>query len=122
MPLLKEDKWNLLASSTLAELVLSKEKGKDDEWVVQFKLLSGLVTKYDGLVFAQAHRQELIKDLFKVWQVPVRATIMGDMIKELLISFHRATGQKPQQIIFYKDGVSEGQFYQTAFVFFIVIF
>ncbi|XP_008812792.1 protein argonaute 1B-like [Phoenix dactylifera] len=71
------------------------------------------VTKYAGLVSAQAHRQELIQDLFKVWQDPQRGTITGGMIKELLISFKKATGQKPQQIIFYRDGVSEGQFYQV---------
>jgi eukaryotic translation initiation factor 2C len=33
--------------------------------------------------------------------------------RELLISFRRATGQKPLRIIFYRDGVSEGQFYQV---------
>ncbi|XP_010270731.1 PREDICTED: protein argonaute 1-like isoform X2 [Nelumbo nucifera] len=71
------------------------------------------VTKYAGLVCAQAHRQELIQDLYKVWQDPVRGTVTGGMIKELLISFRRATGQKPQRIIFYRDGVSEGQFYQV---------
>ncbi|GLJ52618.1 hypothetical protein SUGI_1119890 [Cryptomeria japonica] len=71
------------------------------------------VTKYAGLVCAQAHRQELIQDLYKVWQDPVRGTVTGGMIKELLISFRRATGQKPLRIIFYRDGVSEGQFYQV---------
>ncbi|XP_012567214.1 protein argonaute 1 [Cicer arietinum] len=71
------------------------------------------ITKYAGLVCAQAHRQELIQDLFKQWQDPVRGTLTGGMIKELLISFRRATGQKPQRIIFYRDGVSEGQFYQV---------
>eukprot|EP00252_Welwitschia_mirabilis_P000473 TRINITY_DN1045_c0_g1_i2.p1 TRINITY_DN1045_c0_g1~~TRINITY_DN1045_c0_g1_i2.p1 ORF type:complete len:454 (-),score=53.42 TRINITY_DN1045_c0_g1_i2:204-1565(-) len=71
------------------------------------------VTKYAGLVCAQAHRQELIQDLFKQWQDPVRGTVTGGMIKELLVSFRRATGQKPQRIIFYRDGVSEGQFYQV---------
>ncbi|XP_043695109.1 protein argonaute 1-like [Telopea speciosissima] len=71
------------------------------------------ITKYAGLVSAQAHRQELIQDLFKVWQDPVRGMVSGGMIKELLISFRRATGQKPQRIIFYRDGVSEGQFYQV---------
>ncbi|KAL5748700.1 hypothetical protein ACOSQ2_025997 [Xanthoceras sorbifolium] len=71
------------------------------------------VTKYAGLVCAQAHRQELIQDLFKTWQDPVRGIVTGGMIKELLISFRRATGQKPQRIIFYRDGVSEGQFYQV---------
>ncbi|XVF12062.1 hypothetical protein REPUB_Repub08aG0082500 [Reevesia pubescens] len=71
------------------------------------------ITKYAGLVCAQAHRQELIQDLYKTWQDPVRGTVSGGMIKELLISFRRATGQKPQRIIFYRDGVSEGQFYQV---------
>ncbi|KAK8337586.1 hypothetical protein V6Z11_A09G199300 [Gossypium hirsutum] len=71
------------------------------------------ITKYAGLVCAQAHRQELIQDLFKTWQDPVRGTVSGGMIKELLISFRRATGHKPQRIIFYRDGVSEGQFYQV---------
>ncbi|KAF8398821.1 hypothetical protein HHK36_014681 [Tetracentron sinense] len=71
------------------------------------------VTKYAGLVCAQAHRQELIQDLYKEWQDPVRGTVKGGMIKELLMSFYRATGQKPERIIFYRDGVSEGQFYQV---------
>ncbi|XP_022767080.1 protein argonaute 1-like isoform X3 [Durio zibethinus] len=71
------------------------------------------VTKYAGLVCAQAHRQELIQDLYRTWQDPVRGTVSGGMVKELLISFRRATGLKPQRIIFYRDGVSEGQFYQV---------
>jgi eukaryotic translation initiation factor 2C len=43
------------------------------------------VTKYAGLVSAQAHRQELIQDLFKVWQDPHRGTVTGGMIKYGLI-------------------------------------
>lgn len=39
------------------------------------------VTKYAGLVCAQAHRQELIQDLFKTWQDPVRGAVSGGMIK-----------------------------------------
>ncbi|KAI5080699.1 hypothetical protein GOP47_0003882 [Adiantum capillus-veneris] len=71
------------------------------------------VTKYAGLVCAQEHRQELIQDLFKSWVDPVRGPQTGGMIKELLISFRLATGEKPLRIIFYRDGVSEGQFYQV---------
>ncbi|XP_010249941.1 PREDICTED: protein argonaute PNH1-like [Nelumbo nucifera] len=71
------------------------------------------VTKYAGLVCAQAHRQELIQDLFKTWNDPQRGIVTGGMIRELLISFRKATGQKPLRIIFYRDGVSEGQFYQV---------
>ncbi|CAN6252682.1 unnamed protein product [Urochloa humidicola] len=71
------------------------------------------VTKYAGLVSAQAHRQELIEDLYKVHQDPQRGTVSGGMIRDLLISFKKSTGEKPQRIIFYRDGVSEGQFYQV---------
>ncbi|KAK6925448.1 Protein argonaute, Mid domain [Dillenia turbinata] len=71
------------------------------------------ITRYAGLVCAQARREERIQDLYKSWQDPVRGTVSGGMIRELLISFWRATGQKPQRIIFYRDGVSEGQFYQV---------
>ncbi len=105
------------------------------------------VTKYAGLVCAQAHRQELIQDLFKTWVDPQRGQCTGGMIKytpslwafvfslkwlggnqvhhflfwrrnscsffncsnyvpvrdrELLISFRKATGQKPLRIIFYR--------------------
>ncbi|XP_059635009.1 protein argonaute PNH1-like [Cornus florida] len=71
------------------------------------------VTKYAGLVCAQPHRQELIHDLFKTWQDPQQGTVTGGMIRELLLSFKKATGQRPLRIIFYRDGVSDGQFYQV---------
>ncbi|XP_004488421.1 protein argonaute PNH1-like isoform X2 [Cicer arietinum] len=71
------------------------------------------VTKYAGLVCAQPHREELIQDLFKSWKDPQRGVVYGGMIRELLLSFKKATGQKPLRIIFYRDGVSEGQFYQV---------
>lgn len=39
------------------------------------------VTKYAGLVCAQAHRQELIQDLYKTWHDPQKGTMHGGMIK-----------------------------------------
>ncbi|PHT29188.1 Protein argonaute 1B [Capsicum baccatum] len=39
------------------------------------------ITKYCGLVSAQAHRQELIQDLYKTWQDPTRGTVAGGMTK-----------------------------------------
>ncbi|CAI9759225.1 unnamed protein product [Fraxinus pennsylvanica] len=59
------------------------------------------VTKYAGLVCAQAHRQELTQDLYKAWHDPIRGAVSGGMIRDLLVSFRKATGQKPQRIIFY---------------------
>ncbi|KAK3126996.1 hypothetical protein QOZ80_7AG0566640 [Eleusine coracana subsp. coracana] len=55
------------------------------------------VTKYNGLYRTQGHRVEIIND-------------MEDMVKELLLAFQQKQGKKPQQLIFYRDGVSEGQF------------
>ncbi|XP_048136222.1 protein argonaute 5 isoform X1 [Rhodamnia argentea] len=69
------------------------------------------VTKYRGLVSAQTHRQEIIKDLHIPKQTPDGKP--GGMIRELLIAFRRSTGHKPYRIIFYRDGVSEGQFSQV---------
>ena len=63
-------------------------------------------TKYCARVRAQNHRngkgaQEIINDL-------------AEMVKELLIEFYRANRKlKPTKIIFYRDGVSEGQFDQV---------
>ncbi|CAK4082543.1 unnamed protein product [Aphanomyces euteiches] len=45
----------------------------------------------------QAHRMELIED-------------MEGMATELLKRFYQATNRKPVNILFYRDGVSEGQF------------
>ncbi|XP_019192368.1 PREDICTED: protein argonaute PNH1-like [Ipomoea nil] len=71
------------------------------------------VTKYAGLVCAQPHRQELIQDLYRTWHDPQWGKVSGGMIRELLLAFKKATGQKPLRIIFYRDGVSDGQFYQV---------
>ncbi|CAN8002228.1 unnamed protein product [Ixodes hexagonus] len=46
---------------------------------------------------ANSNEREIIKDL-------------KGMVKEALIAFYRKTRQKPRKIIFYRDGVSEGQF------------
>ncbi|PWA91147.1 PAZ domain-containing protein [Artemisia annua] len=68
------------------------------------------VTKYKALVSAQPHRQEIIHDLYTTSTDPKRGVIHGGLIRELLISFKKSTGHKPHRIIFYRDGVSEGQF------------
>ncbi|KAF6146533.1 hypothetical protein GIB67_008819 [Kingdonia uniflora] len=71
------------------------------------------VTKYAGLVSAQGHRKEIIDDLYTEVQDAVRGKVPGGMVRELLKSFYQATRVIPQRIIFYRDGVSEGQFYQV---------
>lgn len=71
------------------------------------------VTKYRALVSAQPHREEIIQDLYHKREDPKKGVIHGGMIRELLVSFYKATRMKPHRIIFYRDGVSEGQFSQV---------
>ncbi|KAG8387567.1 hypothetical protein BUALT_Bualt02G0034800 [Buddleja alternifolia] len=71
------------------------------------------VTTYRGLVSAQAHREEMIQDLYHMNVDPKKGVIHGGMIRELLMSFYKTARTKPHRIIFYRDGVSEGQFNQV---------
>ena len=57
-------------------------------------------SRYSATVRVQQHRQEIIQDL-------------SNMVKELLVQFYKSTRFKPTRIIFYRDGVSEGQFSQV---------
>ncbi|VDN60348.1 unnamed protein product [Dracunculus medinensis] len=57
-------------------------------------------SRYAATVRVQQHRQETINDLVF-------------MVRELLIQFYRNTRFKPTRIIVYRDGVSEGQFFNV---------
>ena len=68
--------------------------------VLFFKVVGSMdahPSRYSATVRIQQHRQEVIHEL-------------ASMVKELLIQFYRSTHFKPTRIIFYRDGVSEGQF------------
>ncbi|WVZ54467.1 hypothetical protein U9M48_005254 [Paspalum notatum var. saurae] len=58
------------------------------------------VAKYNSVVRAQGYRQELINGL-------------EDIVRELLHAFEKESNKKAQQLIFYRDGISEGQFKQV---------
>ena len=53
--------------------------------------------KYNIQIRLQPPRAEIIQD-------------MEDIMKQHLLYFYHDTKQKPERIIFYRDGVSEGQF------------
>lgn len=59
-------------------------------------------SRYCATVRVQQHRQDIIQDL-------------ATMVRELLIQFYKSTRFKPTRIIYYRDGISEGQFNQVAF-------
>ncbi|XP_051113404.1 protein argonaute 5-like [Andrographis paniculata] len=71
------------------------------------------VTKYKGLVSTQTRRQEIIQDLYNLKQDPQMVPTDTGMIRELLTAYYNSTKLKPKRIIFYRDGVSEGQFQQV---------
>lgn len=59
--------------------------------------------KYNFCWRLQPARQEIIVDLEQI-------------VKEQLHFFHKQTNQKPERIIFFRDGVSEGQFREVSTV------
>ncbi|CAI7996150.1 Protein argonaute-2 (Fragment) [Geodia barretti] len=62
--------------------------------------MDGHPSRYSATVRVQNHRQEIIAEL-------------AMMVREMLIDFYKSTRFKPHRIIFYRDGVSEGQFQQV---------
>ncbi|CAE1171979.1 ELF2C [Acanthosepion pharaonis] len=62
--------------------------------------MDGHPSRYSASVRVQEHRKEIIQDL-------------SFMVKDLLMEFYKSTLFKPARIIFYRNGVSEGQFQQV---------
>lgn len=60
-------------------------------------------TKYEGYGEPQTGRMEIICDL-------------KQMIKDRLKAYYKQSRMKPAKIVFYRDGVSEGQFREVLFV------
>ncbi|GBC06892.1 hypothetical protein RclHR1_07120005 [Rhizophagus clarus] len=54
-------------------------------------------SRYVAAIRVQTGKQEVIGDL-------------AEMVKELLKTFYQTCGRKPERILFYRSGVSEGQF------------
>jgi hypothetical protein len=55
-------------------------------------------SRYAATIRVQTGKQEIIGDL-------------SEMVKELLKTFYLTCGRKPERILFYREGVSENQFY-----------
>ncbi|KAL2328527.1 hypothetical protein Fmac_021954 [Flemingia macrophylla] len=72
-----------------------------------------MITKYRGIASAQSHREEMIQDLYKSYSDSAKGIVHSGMIRDLLRAFRVSTGMKAERIIFYRDGVSEGQFSQV---------
>ncbi|KAK5834483.1 hypothetical protein PVK06_018362 [Gossypium arboreum] len=68
------------------------------------------ITKYAALVCTQAHRKEVIQDLYKTWQDPVGGIVSGGMINFWLFDFPPIFLLSFIVFSVCRDGVSEGQF------------
>ncbi|KAF8403535.1 hypothetical protein HHK36_011639 [Tetracentron sinense] len=69
-----------------------------------------LISRYRASVRTQSPKVEMIDSLFK----PVSDTEDGGIVRELLLDFYVSSGKrKPDQIIIFRDGVSESQFNQV---------
>ncbi|CAL4964194.1 unnamed protein product [Urochloa decumbens] len=69
-----------------------------------------LISKYRASVRSQSPKMEMIDSLFK----PRGTDDDEGLIKECLIDFYTSSGKrKPEQIIIFRDGVSESQFNQV---------
>ncbi|KAK3163451.1 hypothetical protein QOZ80_1AG0003890 [Eleusine coracana subsp. coracana] len=67
------------------------------------------ISKYRASVRAQSPKMEMIDSLFKP-----QGTEDDGLIRECLIDFYTSSGKrKPEQIIIFRDGVSESQFNQV---------
>jgi len=53
--------------------------------------------RYAATLRTQQAKLEIVQDI-------------RSMVKELLVSFYKSTGTKPERVLFYRDGISEGQF------------
>ncbi|XP_010490899.1 PREDICTED: protein argonaute 5-like [Camelina sativa] len=73
------------------------------------------ISKYRGLVSAQDHRVEIIQDLYKLVEDPQRGKVHAGLIREHFKAFRKAMGRRPERIIFYRDGVGEGQYNDVLF-------
>ncbi|KAM1124608.1 hypothetical protein ACFX11_040190 [Malus domestica] len=69
-----------------------------------------LISRYRAAVRTQSPKVEMIASLFK----PVSDKEDDGIIRELLVDFYATSGsRKPDQIIIFRDGVSESQFNQV---------
>ncbi|GES89957.1 piwi domain-containing protein [Rhizophagus clarus] len=75
--------------------------GPDDDERPSFAAICGSMdaraSRYAASIRVQERRYEIIADL-------------ANMVKELLKTFYQTCGRKPVRIVFYRDGISEGQF------------
>ncbi|KAI5680658.1 hypothetical protein M9H77_01885 [Catharanthus roseus] len=82
---------------------------------VSKQYLSNVSLKINVKLFHEGLSYLNLKLGFRLWhpKTDQRLLNMRDCCRELLLAFKKSTGCKPLRIIFYRDGVSDGQFYQV---------
>ncbi|WCJ41504.1 Argonaute family protein [Euphorbia peplus] len=73
-----------------------------------------LISRYRASVRTQSPKVEMIDSLYKPVPEADGTTKDDGMVRELLVDFYTSSGKrKPEQIIIFRDGVSESQFTQV---------
>ncbi|KAH7388486.1 hypothetical protein KP509_16G078000 [Ceratopteris richardii] len=67
-------------------------------------------SKYEAIVSTQRHREEISTELFWEREDENGGKKSGGMIRDLLLSFAEKHGAPAERIVYYRDGVSEGEF------------
>ncbi|GJX29997.1 PAZ domain-containing protein [Tanacetum coccineum] len=94
----------------MSEVLALCEKGLGNVKKVKENVALKELRFMSRLICRESYRQEIINYLYTTLTDPKRGAIHGGLIRKLLISFKKSTGHEPHRIIFYRDGVSEGQF------------
>lgn len=69
--------------------------------------------KYGCVLRTQGHRREIIEGLHEESVNRSGVREYSGIVRKLLFEFYTVCRQKPDRLIFFRDGVSEGQFYQV---------
>eukprot|EP00898_Chlorokybus_atmophyticus_P002692 jgi/Chlat1/3423/Chrsp23S03751 len=72
------------------------------------------ITRYRAITRAQPHRKEGFAELYRAVVIDGVPRAEG-IVMDLLKAFYGKTRQKPARLIFYRDGVSEGQFKEVLY-------
>lgn len=67
-------------------------------------------SQYEAIVQTQRHREEVCEEFFWEREDLQGMKQTGGIIKDLLRAFAEKHGGRPERIIYYRDGVSEGEF------------
>uniref|UniRef100_A0A0C9S839 TSA: Wollemia nobilis Ref_Wollemi_Transcript_12440_3188 transcribed RNA sequence n=1 Tax=Wollemia nobilis TaxID=56998 RepID=A0A0C9S839_9CONI len=116
--LVDEEKKNLPLISNVPSLIIgadiSHSRVGDDSGPSILSICASMdwpsFSKYEAIVRTQKRGSEIFEDLYWEKEDEQGRKQTGGIFKELLTTFQERVNRKPERILYYRDGVSEGQF------------